>query len=107
MIGVAILPVVASTGAGRVVDVRAPLRPMLESFGIPFRRSFYLFRANLADQWLPSVDLKYADLGYANLSRVTRLISSHRARTSGRSRDIFMTARTSLRFGTTFLSFTV
>jgi uncharacterized protein YjbI with pentapeptide repeats len=38
--------------------------------GIPFRRPFNLFRANLADQWLVRADLKNAGLAYANLLRV-------------------------------------
>jgi pentapeptide repeat protein len=32
------------------------------SFGISVRRPFNLFRANLADQWLPKIDLKDANL---------------------------------------------
>jgi len=35
----------------------------------PLRRPFNLFRANLSDQWLASVDLTEADLRYANLAR--------------------------------------
>ena len=38
------------------------------SFGISFRRPFYLFRANLAGQWLVEEDLKKADAAYANFS---------------------------------------
>jgi hypothetical protein len=38
------------------------------SFG-PLSRPFQLFRANLSDQWLISIDLKGASLFYANLAR--------------------------------------
>ncbi|MGC0389367.1 pentapeptide repeat-containing protein [Bradyrhizobium sp. USDA 241] len=40
---------------------------MMHSFGAP-RRPFDLFRANLAHQWLPEVDLRKSDLAQANLS---------------------------------------
>ena len=42
---------------------------VIMSFGDHLRRPFYLFRANLSDQWLVSVDLRGAVLHYGNLSR--------------------------------------
>jgi uncharacterized protein YjbI with pentapeptide repeats len=38
------------------------------SFGIPSRRPFNLFRANLSDQWLVNIHLEFANLSIANLS---------------------------------------
>jgi hypothetical protein len=72
-LGIAILPVAACIGAGRgggvsTVWLPGPLGPMTTSFGIPFRRPFNLFRANLADQWLVVDNLKGAYLIGANLS---------------------------------------
>ena len=40
---------------------------VMMSFG-PWHRPFYLFRANLSDQWLTGVELKDAKLAYANLN---------------------------------------
>jgi hypothetical protein len=40
---------------------------LISSFG-PWQRPFYLFRANLSDQWLTEIDLKDAILVYANLT---------------------------------------
>jgi hypothetical protein len=45
------------------------------SFG-PLHRPFNLFRANLSDQWLTDVDLKGANLHYANLSRAKLLFAN-------------------------------
>jgi Pentapeptide repeats (8 copies) len=56
---------------------------VITSFGNRLRRPFYLFRANLSDQWLVSVDLRGAELYYANLSRSQLLswLAMVRART--------------------------
>jgi hypothetical protein len=42
---------------------------VIMSFGIPLKRPFFLFRANLTDQWLPGVNFERARLDFANLSR--------------------------------------